>query len=125
MLLAWARDQARPTNDQGWSAWLEAAIGRVMSCNKRLAKEKKRAQSTHVRTHAKKVQLAEIQLQIDSTNVEVRDILLDAQGKLAKVYQDSVARNQHLSAARWFRYGDTCSKPFFHFHCVRKKKALI
>jgi len=36
-----------------------------------------------------------------------------------------VARNRHLSAANWFRYGDTCSKPFFDFHRVKKKKALI
>jgi hypothetical protein len=78
MLLAWAGDQARPTNDQGWSVWLEAAIGRIMSCNMRLAKDKKRAQSTHVKTHAKKVQLAKIQLQTDPNNVEIRDILSDA-----------------------------------------------
>jgi hypothetical protein len=96
-----------------------------MSCNTRLAKDKKRAQSTRVRTHTKKVQLAEIQLQTDPTNVEIRDILSDAQGKLAEVFQDSVARNRHLSTARWFRYGDTCSKPFFDFHRVGKKKALI
>ncbi len=78
-----------------------------------------------VRTHAKKVQLAKIQLQIDSTNVETRGILSDAQGKLAKIFQDSVARNRHLSTARWFRYGDTCSKTFFDFHRVEKKKVLI
>ncbi len=115
MLLAWARDQARPTNDQGWSVWLEVAIGHVMSCNTRLAKDKKRAQSTCVMTHAKKVQLAEIQLQTDSTNVEIRDIS----------FQDFVTRDRHLSAARWFNYGDTCSKLFFDFHRVEKKKALI
>jgi len=36
-----------------------------------------------------------------------------------------MAHNRYLSAARWFRYGDTCSKPFFDFHHVEKKKALI
>jgi len=66
-------------------------------------------------THAKKVQLAEIQLQTDSTNVEIRDIS----------FQDFVTRDRHLSAARWFNYGDTCSKLFFDFHRVEKKKALI
>jgi len=57
--------------------------------------------------------------------MEIRDILSYAQGKLAEVFQDFVARNRHLSTARWFRYDDTCSKPFFDFHRVEKKKALI
>jgi hypothetical protein len=35
--------------------------------------------------------LAEIQLQDDLANVEVREILSDAQGKLAEIFQDSVA----------------------------------
>jgi hypothetical protein len=125
MLEAWNGDQGRPPNDQGWPEWLEAAIGRVTSCNTRLAKDKKRAQGKHVRTHAKKVQLAEIQLQTDPANVEVREILSDAQGKLAKIFQDSVAHNRHLSASTWLRYGDTCSRTFFDFHRVGKKKALI
>jgi hypothetical protein len=55
MLLAWAGDQERPGNDQSWSAWLEATIGPVMACNTRLAKDKKCAQSKHVKTHVKKV----------------------------------------------------------------------
>ncbi len=67
----------------------------------------------------------EIQLQRDRTNVEVRDILSNAQSKLAEVFQNSVARNQHLSSAKWLRYGDTCSKPFFDFHRIGKKKALL
>ncbi len=57
--------------------------------------------------------------------MEVREILSDAQGKLAKIFQDSVARNRHLSASIWLRYGDTCSRTFFDFHKVGKKKALI
>jgi hypothetical protein len=57
---------------------------RVNQCNTRLAKEKKRTQGTRVKSCAKKIQLAELQLQKDPTNVEVREILLDAQGKLAK-----------------------------------------
>jgi len=57
--------------------------------------------------------------------VEVREILSDAQGKLAEIFQDSVARNRHLSASTWLRYGDTCSRTFFDFHRVGKKKALI
>jgi len=45
--------------------------------------------------------------------------------QLSAVFQDSVARNRHLSVARWLRYGNTCSKPFFDFHRVGKKKTLI
>jgi len=104
MLAAWNGDQERSPNDQGY---------------------KKRAQGKHVRTHAKKVQLAEIQLQVDPSNVEVREILSDTQGKLAEIFQDSVARNRHLSASTWLKYGDTCSRTFFDFHRVGKKKALI
>jgi hypothetical protein len=72
MLEAWDENRLPPSNDQDWPAWLEAAIGRVMHCNTRLARAKKRAQGTRVRTHAKKIQLAEIQLQRDPSNEEVR-----------------------------------------------------
>jgi hypothetical protein len=57
--------------------------------------------------------------------VEVRDILSDAQGKFAEVFQDSVAHNRHFSSPKWLRYGDTCSKTFFDFHHIGKKKALL
>jgi hypothetical protein len=36
-----------------------------------------------------------------------------------------VERNQHLSASKWLRYGDTCSKAFFDFHRIGKKKTLL
>jgi hypothetical protein len=36
-----------------------------------------------------------------------------------------VERNQHLSASRWLRYRDTCSKAFFDFHCIGKKRTLL
>jgi hypothetical protein len=55
----------------------------------------------------------------------VRGILSDARGKLADVFQNSVERNQHLSASRWLRYEDTCSKAFFDFHRIGKKKTLL
>jgi hypothetical protein len=125
MLEAWVGDQSRPSNDQDWSVWLEATIGRVMHSNTRIAREKKRIQGACVRTHAKKIQLAKIQLQRDPSNVEVRNILSDAQGKLAKVFQDSAACNRHFSSAKWLRYGDTCSKAFFDFHRIGKKKVLL
>ncbi len=36
-----------------------------------------------------------------------------------------VARIWHTFAANWYRYGDTCSKTFFDFHRIGKKKALL
>jgi hypothetical protein len=55
----------------------------------------------------------------------VRDILFNSQAKLVEVFQNSVEHNRHLSSANWFKYGDTCSKAFFDFHRVGKKKALL
>jgi len=69
--------------------------------------------------------LAEIQLQRDPSNQEVRGILSDLQNKLAEVFQESVERNRHLSSSNWLRYGDTCSKSFFDFHQVGKKKTIL
>jgi len=72
--------------------------------------------------NTKRVQLAEAQLQNNLTNEEVRGVLSDSQAKLAEIFQNQVARNQHLSSSNWFRYGDTCSKTFFDFHRARQKK---
>lgn len=55
----------------------------------------------------------------------MRNILSDTQAKIADVFQDSIARIWHTSAANWLRYGDTCSKTFFDFHCIGKKKAFL
>ncbi len=125
MLQASSGEAARPTTGRDWATWLEEAIGRVVDCNARLAKEKRRARGTRVRSCTKKIQLAEIQLPSDPANVEVRGLLSEAQGQLAEEFQDSVARNRHLSSASWLRYGDTCSKTFFDFHRIGKKKALM
>ncbi len=125
---AWVENHPPPTapfQNFDWSVWLESATGRVMSCNTRLSKAKRRAQGACIRASTKKIQLAEVQLQRDPTNVEVRGILSDAQGKLTDVFQNSVERNQHLSASIWLKYGDTCSKAFFDFHHIGKKKTLL
>jgi hypothetical protein len=53
MLQAWAGDLPTQTRDQEWSSWLEAAIDRVMCCNMRLAKAKKRLKGSSVRMHTK------------------------------------------------------------------------
>jgi len=97
----------------------------VIQCNAHLSKEKKRAQGACIKACSKNIQLAEVQLQAGPTNAEVRDILSDAQEKLADVFQSSVERNQHLSSSSWLRYGDTCSKAFFDFHRIGKKKTLL
>jgi hypothetical protein len=62
---------------------------------------------------------------VNRANAEVRDILSDAQEKLAEVFQSSVERNHHLTSSSWLRYGDTCSKSFFNFHRIGKKKTLL
>jgi hypothetical protein len=72
--------------------------------------------------NTKRVQLAEAQLQNNPTNEEVRGVLSDSQAKLAEIFQNQVACNQHLSSSNWFRYGDTCSKTFFDFHRAGQKK---
>jgi hypothetical protein len=76
MLEAWVGPPL--PNDRDWPAWLEAATGRIMRCSSRLSKERKRSQGACVRACTKKIQLAEIQLQRNSANKEVRDILSDA-----------------------------------------------
>jgi hypothetical protein len=55
----------------------------------------------------------------------VKYILFDSQAKLAKIFQDQVSCNQYLSSANWFRYDNTCSKSFFDFHRIAKKKAIL
>jgi hypothetical protein len=126
MFDAWVGSHPFPPSNEGdWPAWLEAATEKVMMCNARLSKEKKRAQGTSVRACTKKIQLAKIQLRRDSANKEVRSILSNSQGKLAKIFQTSVKHNRHLSSSNWLRYGDTCSKSFFDFHWIGKKKTLL
>ncbi len=39
--------------------------------------------------------------------------------------QEQVVRNHQLSAATWFRYGDTCLKRFFDFHRIGRKRTLL
>ncbi len=62
LLKAWSEEAARPSTSWDWAKWLEEAIGRVADCNARMAKEKRRARGTRVRSCTKKIQLVEIQL---------------------------------------------------------------
>jgi hypothetical protein len=39
--------------------------------------------------------------------------------------QEKVARSHQLSSASWFRYGDTCSKLFFDFHRIGRKRTPL
>ncbi len=36
-----------------------------------------------------------------------------------------MARNHQLNTATWFMYGDTCSKKFFDFHRIGRKRTLL
>jgi hypothetical protein len=96
-----------------------------MQCNARLSKEKRKARGAYIRTCSKKIQLAETQLQANPTSSEVKDILSRAQEKLAEVFQSSIERNHHLTSSSWLRYENTCSKSFFDFHRIGKKKTLL
>jgi len=62
MLEAWIGEDSLPTIDQNWAPWLEAATERTTQCNRRLSKERKRAQGAQIRSCTKKILLAEIQL---------------------------------------------------------------
>ncbi len=72
LLKAWSGDAARPSTGRDWATWLEEATERVANYNARMAKEKRRVRGTRVRSCTKKIQLAELQLQRDPTNEEVR-----------------------------------------------------
>ncbi len=78
-----------------------------------------------VKAHSKKIQLAKVQLQFDLTNEHVRTIFSKSQGKLVDLFQTSVERFNHHLVAKWFKYGNTCSKLFFDFHRVSKKRTLL
>jgi len=87
MLDVWVESHPFPlSNEADWSAWLEAATGRVMMCNVRLSKEKKHAQGTSVRACTKKIQLVEIQFERDPANKEMRSILSNLQSKPAEIF---------------------------------------
>ncbi len=78
-----------------------------------------------VRNLQQKITLAEVQLQRDPEDEPIREILSVAQGHLADTLQEKVARNHQLSSASWFKYGDTCSKRFFDFHCIGRKRTPL
>jgi hypothetical protein len=42
LLETWTGSQPMPNQDAEWPAWLEAASGRVLQCNIKIAREKKR-----------------------------------------------------------------------------------
>jgi len=88
----------------------------VLQCNRKIAREKKKAKGARVRDLQQNIRLAEVQLQRDPEDEPAKEILSVAQGHLVDSLQDKVTRNHQLSSASWFRYGDTCSKHFFDFH---------
>jgi len=90
-----------------------------------LCKAKKRAKGAYIRALQQRIQLAEIQLQRNLEDEAVRNILSVSQGNLADTLQDQVTGNHQLFVASWFRYGDTCSKQFFDFHRIGRKRTLL
>jgi len=50
LLDAWTGSQPMPSQDAEWPAWLEAASGRVLQCNIKIARVKKRAKGASVAT---------------------------------------------------------------------------
>jgi hypothetical protein len=99
LLDAWRGTQPPPNLDADWSGWLEAATRRVLICNGRLARENMRAKGARIRELQHKIRLAEIQLQSNSEDEPVRDIISVAQGHLTDSLQEQVVRNHQLSAA--------------------------
>jgi hypothetical protein len=125
LLNAWKGTQPPSSLDADWPGWLEEATIRVLICNGRLVREKRRAKGARIRELQHKIRLAEIQLQSNLEDEPVRDILLVAQGHLPDSLQKQVVRNHQLSAATWFRYNDMCSKRFFDFHRIGRKRTLL
>ncbi len=125
MLKAWEAEMPKPKKEAGWAPWIKAAIQRVMTCNASLIKEHNSLKGMQVKAHSKKIQLAKVQLQFDLTTEHVRTIFSKSQGKLVDLFQTSVERFNHHLVAKWFKYGNTCSKLFFDFHRVSKKRTLL
>jgi len=97
----------------------------VLQCNIKIAREKKKAKGARVRSLQQKIGLTEVQLQRDLEDEPAREILLVAQGHLADLLQEKITRNHQLSSTSWFRYGDTCSKLFFDFHRIGRKRTPL
>jgi hypothetical protein len=55
LLKAWAGEGERPSIGRDWANWLEEVTGKVAACNARMAKEKRRARGTRVRSYTKKI----------------------------------------------------------------------
>jgi hypothetical protein len=60
LLDAWKGTQPPPSTDAEWPGWLEAATNRVLKCNGRLTKERKRAKGARIRELQHKICLVEI-----------------------------------------------------------------
>lgn len=125
MFKAWEGKTPKPTREAGQAPQIEATIQRIMTCNASLIKECNCLKGMQIRVHSRKIQLAEVQLQSDPTNKHVCSILSKSQGKLVELFQTLVECFNHHLAPRWFRYGNICSKLFFDFHRVSKKRTFL
>ncbi len=59
ILQAWEGELPKPSSDSKWALRLEVTTKRVLACNVRLAKERRCLRRAQVKTHTKKIQLAE------------------------------------------------------------------
>jgi hypothetical protein len=100
-------------------------LDQVRVATGKLVKKRKHEKGARTRNLQQKTRLAEIRLQEDPKDELVRSILSTAQGQMADSLQEQVAWNHQLSASTWFRYGNTCSKKFFDFHCIRRKRTFF
>ncbi len=81
LLDAWKGTQPPPSLDANWPGWLEAATRRVLICNGRLAREKRRAKGARIRELQHKIRLVEIQLQSNPEDELVRDRVAKQPGR--------------------------------------------
>jgi exonuclease III len=75
LLDAWTGTQAMPSQDSEWPSWLKAASERVLQCNIKIAREKKKSKGAMVKNLQQKITLAEVQLQRDPEDEPIREIL--------------------------------------------------
>jgi hypothetical protein len=67
-----------------------------------LSKQRCKKRGQLIKIHSKKVSLAKIQLQNNSTNIEMRAILLASQARLIEVFQNDLHQSMHNMAVHWY-----------------------
>jgi hypothetical protein len=60
LLDVWMGTQPMPSQDAKWPTWLPAASERVLRCNNKIMREKKKTKGAKIRTLQEKIGLAEV-----------------------------------------------------------------